>query len=280
MSYKKLLQNALGFSFVILLLVTCSTPQPAPTPFPPTPTDTSTPALIAAPSLSAAVRVLFIGNSLTFFNDLPDMFAELARSGGHEVEVDMSAHGGWTCSDHAESAMTLDMIEQQNWDFVVLQEGSTIPAIVDQRSEHMYPAIRHLDEKVGDKGAITVLFVAWASRDGLPGYGFMDYVAMQEEVQAGYMEIANELDAMVAPVGMAWQSAMTQDAQLSLWQMDGLHPTEEGTYLAALVFYAVFFQQSPEGLPYRAGLSEETAQFMQAVTAETVLADPERWNIP
>jgi hypothetical protein len=62
--------------------------------------------------------------------------------------------------------------------------------------------------------------------------------------------------------------------------MDGLHPTEEGTYLTALVFYAVLFQQSPEGLPYRAGLSEETALFMQAVAAETVLADPERWNVP
>jgi len=271
---------AIGLSLVILSIVACGTPQPVPTPFPATREDVYAPTVMATPATTAAVRVLFIGNSLTFFNDLPGMFAELARSGGHELEVEKSAHGGWTCSDHAESAMTLDMIEQQDWDFVVLQEQSTNPAIADQRSERMYPAIRLLDEKVGENGAITVLFMTWASRDGLPSYGHMDYVAMQEEVQAGYMEIANELDAMVAPVGMAWQIAMTQDSQRSLWQTEGLHPTREGTYLAVLVFYTVLFQQSPEGLPYRAGLSEETAQFMQAVAAETVLADPERWNVP
>ena len=122
LSHKSLLSHAFGFSLVILLLGACGTPQPTPTSILPTPTATATPTHTPPPTVVTPARVLLIGNSLTFFNNLPEMFAELARSGGHEVEVDMSAQGGWTCSDHATSAMTLDKIEQQNWDFVVLQE--------------------------------------------------------------------------------------------------------------------------------------------------------------
>lgn len=75
----------------------------------------------------------------------------------------------------------------------------------------------------------------------------------------------------MAPVGTAWQNAVTQNPELNLWQMDGVHPTEGGSYLSACVFYALIFQQSPEGLTYRAGLSEEMAYFLQSIAAETVL---------
>lgn len=280
MSHKSLLPHASGFSLVILLLVACGTPQPTPTPIPPTPPAPSTPALAPTPTSAATARVLFIGNSLTFFNDLPGMFAELAQSDGHEVEVDMSAQGGWTWSHHATSTTTLEKIEQQNWDFVVLQEQSVISSIADQCNEHMYPAARLLDGKIREGGADTILFMTWAYRDGLPRAGHRDFDDMQAQLHVGYMEIADELGAMVAPVGMVWQNGIVQDPQLGLWQTDGLHPSIEGSYLAACVFYAVIYQQSPEGLMYKAELSAEMAQFLQAIAAETVLENPERWNIP
>jgi hypothetical protein len=230
--------------------------------------------------MAATVQVLFIGNSLTFFNDLPGTFAELARSGGHEVNVDMSAQGGWTWSDHATSTMTLEKLERQNWDFVVLQEQSVVASIADERMEHMYPAVRVLDGRIREGDAASILFMTWAYRDGLASAGHRDFDDMQAQLHRGYVDIAGELGAMVAPVGIAWQRSLAQGPQLGLWQMDGLHPSIEGTYLTACVFYAVIFQQSPERLTYRAGLPEETARFMQAIAAETVLEDPERWNIP
>jgi hypothetical protein len=103
---------------------------------------------------------------------------------------------------------------------------------------------------------------------------------MQAQVQAGYMEIADELDAIVAPAGIAWQNSLAQEPGPDLWQGDGIHPSVAGTYLSACVFYAVIFQQSPEGLPYRAGLTIETARLLQQVAAEVVLEDPGRWNLP
>lgn len=276
MNHKKALLQVGGLMLVLLLLAGCAAvgPMPAPTSIPVAPTP-----LLPTPTMSSTARVLFVGNSLTFANDLPEVFAELARSGGLEVEVDMSAQAGWTCSDHATSAVTFDKIEQQDWDFVILQEQSTLPALADQREEQMVPAVRLLDEKIREGGANTVLFMTWGRRDGQPGAGLGDFAEMQAHLQAGYTVVANELDIRVAPVGVAWQHALAQDPQLGLWQQDGLHPAQEGTYLSACVFYAVLFQQSPEGLTYRAGLSEERARFLQAIAAETVLEDPGQWNI-
>ena len=103
---------------------------------------------------------------------------------------------------------------------------------------------------------------------------------MQAGIEARYLEVAGEIGAMVAPAGVAWQRALEGDPQLELWQRDGIHPSPEGTYLAACVFYATLLGQSPEGASYLAGLPEETARFLQAVAAETVLRDPARWNMP
>ena len=283
---KKLLSCVLGFSAVMALLVACATPQATPSRVPPTetvsviPSPTAVPTSTPVPAVSGPTRVLFIGNSLTFVNDLPEVFAELARSGGHSVEVDMSAQGGQTLADHATSPSTLKKITDQRWNFVVLQEQSKIPAIAEQHSQQMVPAVRLLDGKIGEIGAYTMLFMTWAGRDGLPGAGFEDYAAMQAGIETGYLEVAGEIGAMVAPAGAAWQRALEGDPQLELWQRDGIHPSPEGTYLAACVFYATLLGQSPEGASYLAGLPEETARFLQAVAAETVLRDPARWNMP
>jgi len=225
--------------------------------------------LIGMYSCSDSVtRILFIGNSHTFFNDLPEMFAELARAGGYEVEVDMSAQGGWSLSDHAASTITLNKIEQEDWDYVILQEKPSL--IVDNPDEDSYPAIRLLYDKTSEKDTTLILFMTWGPRNGLPYAGYKNFDDMQAHICSGYTDIANELDIMVAPVGIAWQNGIEKDPQLNLWNPDGTHPSREGSYLSACVFYAIIFQQNPEGLNYKADLSEEMAQFLQIIAAETV----------
>lgn len=75
----------------------------------------------------------------------------------------------------------------------------------------------------------------------------------------------------IAPVGPAWSTTVKTHPELSLWQEDGSHPTERGTYLAACVFYAVVFHESPDGLTYRANLSEENAKTIQTIASTIVL---------
>jgi hypothetical protein len=84
------------------------------------------------------------------------------------------------------------------------------------------------------------------------------------------MGIAQELNIPVVPVGTAWLISRTQANSLDLWQADGSHPTQQGTYLAACAFYATLFHQSPQGLSFFAGLDQGTAQTLQSLAAETV----------
>jgi hypothetical protein len=217
------------------------------------------------------LHILFIGNSFTFENKLPKTFARLACSGGHPVITGMAAEGGWTLANHAASSKTLDAIQQQPWDVVVLQEQSETPAFESTRLQSMYPATRTLVGKIMAVGAEPVFFQTWGYRDGDPDYGISDYDTMQSALDAGYAGIANELHVRVVRVGDAWSAIRHQPQPLDLWQSDGMHPNTEGTYLAACVFYAALFNQSPEGLDYQDGISKNQAEILQKAADDIAL---------
>jgi hypothetical protein len=240
------------------------------------PTQTCDPASKTDPCL----RILFIGNSYTYVNDLPGTFTALARSGRHTVETGLSAPGGWMLSDHANSQQTLALLTSSKWDLVILQEQSQIPSLEQSRASGMYPAARSLVNDIRQVGAKPMFFLTWAHRDGWPENGLPDYESMQLQVNQGYMTIAHELFVPVAPVGYAWLTVHRQNPGLGLWQEDGSHPTEAGTYLAACVFYALIYNQSPLKLAYRGNLPVETARYLQSVAADTVLNDASKWNFP
>ena len=225
-------------------------------------------------------RVLFVGNSYTYVNDLPDTFAALAASGGHPVEVGMAAQGGWTLARHAASADSLQQIDAQKWTYVVLQEQSEIPSVPQSELQSMYPAARTLVQKIRADGAIPLFYLTMAHRDGWPESGMPDYASMQARLEAGTLQVAQNLQAGVVPVGAAWALLHGQDPRLDLWQSDGSHPTVQGTYLAACVFYAAIFQSSPVGLSYGDGLSGGQARLLQQAAADAVLADPGSWGLP
>ncbi len=137
----------------------------------------------------------------------------------------------------------------------------------------MYPAARGLVQQIRATSAQPIFFETWAHRGGFPENGLFTYEGMQYEINQGYMRIASELDVRLAPVGLAWFRALQANPNLQLWQEDGSHPSEQGTYLAACVFYVTFFNESPVGLNYRGNLSEEVALQLQEA-ANSVLVNP------
>jgi len=228
----------------------------------------------------ACTRVLFIGNSYTTVNDLPGVFAGLARSGGHRVETKSAAVDGWTLANHADSAATASALAAGGWDIVVLQEQSQIPAIEEFRQTQMYPAARRLISSIRNQGARPLFYLTWGRSDGWPETGMPTYASMQSAIDDGYLAIAADQRVAIAPVGDAWATLVTRGGGPPLWQQDGSHPSEAGTYLAACVFYATIFRESPKGLAYHGSLTAEVAAMIQSVAAETVLADPAKWPAP
>ncbi len=226
------------------------------------------------------VRVLFLGNSYTAVNDLPDTLARLAWAGGDRMEVAAQAPGGWSLLDHLSSPGTAALIATSRWDFVVLQEQSEIPAVEQLRQTAMYPAVRRLATVVRGTGAAPLLFVTWAHQTGWPQNGLPDFATMQAAIDDGYRAIAGELHLAMAPVGPAWLQLVAHQSSPDLWQGDGSHPTGKGTYLAACVFYAAIFGRSPVGLGWHPWISDGDATLAQRVAATTVLDDRSEWGLP
>jgi hypothetical protein len=224
-------------------------------------------------------RVLFIGNSYTYVNDLPTTFANLAWAGGHRVEVGTLAAGGETLAGHVSDSATATTIASAPWNTVVLQDQSENPAVAEYRQTEMYPAVTQLVAMIRSAGAVPLLFLTWGHQSGWPQAGLSTYSSMQAAVDQGYLDIASRLAVSIAPVGDAWQSVISKRADPGLWQEDGVHPTTAGTYLAACVFYAAIFQQSPVGLGYQDGLPAAEAAMLQQASAATVLQNPVRWGL-
>ena len=213
------------------------------------------------------VRVLFLGNSYTYVNDLPTVFRHLARAGGRNVETGMVANGGETLAQHAASPESLAAIRAASWRFVILQEQSEIPAIASVRASQMVPAAQALVGDVRAAAATPVLLDTWAHRDGLSGTS-LGYAGMQAAIDQAYTALGRDLGVPVAPAGEAWAAALRIDPTTGLWQADGSHPSPAGTYLVACVLYARLFDASPVGIPDTGGLSSELARSLQAVAAQ------------
>lgn len=215
-------------------------------------------------SRTPCVRILFLGNSYTYVNDLPGVFRDLARSAGQNVETGMIADGGETLAQHAASSADAQALGGAHWQFVVLQEQSEIPSVDTFRQGQMYPAARSLVTTIRANGAMPVLLETWAHQGGWPDYR-LDYAAMQAAIDQGYGTLAGELKVSVAPAGQAWQAAAEQAPGISLWQSDGSHPAPAGTFLAACALYTRIFGPCPVGGSYTDGLPADVAATLEAI---------------
>lgn len=199
------------------------------------------------------LRVLFIGNSLTYYNNLPHLLEQLAASSNvpRKLQTRLVGFGGATLHSHWERGVALKAIREGTWDYVVLQEQSSLGAVymvngtrwITPDPEFFHQYARLFDEEIKRTGAKTLFFLTWARKDTPP--------REQAALTYAYMKIAKELKAIVAPVGIAWQEARKGESELSLYLEDGSHPSSSGSYLAACVFYSLLYEKSPLGLSVR-----------------------------
>mgnify|MGYP002568988105 CR=1 FL=1 len=234
-----------------------------------------------AEPIKESPEVLFLGNSFTFYNDLPQIFLELSYEGGFSPEVYDYTEGYYQLQMFADpqdelGAEVYDVLENYSWDYVILQDHSIFPAI--EPESLTYPAARTLDKMVKDAGGRSVFFMTWAYRGGydLSEMG-LDVQATREEMQTqlsqSYTAIADELDALLCPAGIAFMRSIEKYPDIDLWnEEDGQHPSEAGSYLAACCMYATIYNESPVGLTYLTeNLDADTASKLQQIAAETVL---------
>lgn len=196
-------------------------------------------------------RVLFIGNSYTYVNDLPNTVAQFAGAMGDTLDYDSSTPGGATLQQHCSNATTLSKIAQGGWDFVVLQEQSQLPSFPpSQVQQQVYPYAHILDSLIhaADSCTETVFYMTWGKKNGdtanCAGYPpICTYQGCQDRLSASYIEMGRLNNATIAPAGEAWRRIIGQNQAFDLYQADQSHPSIYGTYLTAAVFYEILFRK-------------------------------------
>jgi hypothetical protein len=212
--------------------------------------------------------VLFIGNSHTYLNYMPQMLLALvdAEDRGFGLIVDQCTGEGASLEWHWKNPLSRDAIKATRWDYVVLQDRSGGPL------EEPDSFVRHaglLDAEIRKRDARTIFYMTWVNRTR-PG--------SQAMLADAYGRMALECGAAVAPVGLAWEAIHQIDPGIELYHTDGRHANPIGSYLTACVFYSVLFNNSPEGLPgtfcfkgkKKVDLEKGKALSLQKVAWETV----------
>lgn len=211
-----------------------------------------------------ARRILFIGNSLTYANGLPYMFAALADSAGETPPVvDEVAFPDFGLEQHWQDGRAARAIRDGCWDVVVLQQG---PSSLQESRALLLDYAGRFAGLVREGGGRTALYSVWPAQSRRGDF--------TRAIQS-YALAAEAVDGVLLPAATAWLEAWERDPSLELYA-DGLHPTREGTCLAALVMVARLYgrppAEMPAGVAYRVPGSGTRELRMDAATADVLRA--------
>jgi hypothetical protein len=182
------------------------------------------------------LRVLFIGNSLTYTNDVPALVATVAEAAGHSIGYGSITQPNFSLEDHWVAGVA-EAIRNARADVVVLQQG---PSSLPENQAHLREWSERLSGPIREAGGRPALYMVWPSQDRL---------AFFDAVRDSYLAAATAVDGLFMPAGEAWRTAWAVDPTLQLYGPDGFHPSRLGSIIAALTIYAVLFDAQVADLP-------------------------------
>jgi hypothetical protein len=184
------------------------------------------------------LQVLFIGNSLTYTNDMPEMVAAMpCLPDERPVYVTTIASPDTSLADHWKKGTARMVLKRDRWDLVILQQG---PSAEPASRKELLETVRRFAPEIAASGARPALMMAWP-----PWQRRQDFDAVTES----YRQAAAAIDAVLLPVGEAWRAAWRRDPGLPLYAGDEIHPSMLGSYLGALVICSALGGRSALDLP-------------------------------
>lgn len=233
--------------------------------------------LVKGPQVENPTHVLFVGNSYFYYGDslhnhVRRMVAAADPAMEKALKYKSATIGGAELAHHAIEHLTRpgQIGVKEPFQLVILQGGSGEPLSAPRQAKFRETAVE-FNKVIAERGGKTALYLTHAyvkpHKGAKPGN-----ITMTEEL---YVSVANEIGALVIPVGLAFEEAYRRKPDMKLHQdYDGSHPTLIGTYLAACTVYASLYGKSPVGnaYDYYGKIDKETASFLQQVAADTVKA--------
>lgn len=233
------------------------------------------------------LKVLFLGNSYTYVNNLPQLVHDIALANGDTLVFDSNCPGGHTFNNHFNNATSISKINSQAWDNVILQAQSQEPSFSPaQVAAQTLPYAIKLDSIIQHNNDCTetVFYETWGRKNGdasnCGAYPpICTYLGMQNRLRSSYKLFADTTKSVMAPAGEAWRKSIALNPTLELYSSDQSHPSLEGSYLTACVFYEVLFHKSVLSNTYTAGVSSTNVSFLQQIAHDVVNDSLSTWNI-
>ncbi len=191
-------------------------------------------------ALSAGRRVLFVGNSLTYQNDMPAMVERLVLVGGDTIQSVVVAFPNFALIDHTAEGSAPALLRRGGWEYVILQQG---PSTVGVNRDTLVLATQLLAPSIRTAGAKPALLMVWPESSRTSAFPL---------VHDSYKAAADAVGGVFIPAGDAWQAAWTADPSLALYGADGYHPTVTASYLVALTVYEKITGKDARLLPTNA----------------------------
>jgi hypothetical protein len=227
------------------------------------------PVPVASQGPAPARHILFVGNSYTYWNELPRMVRALADSAGHpEITIESITAPGVSLEDHWNEGPARSKIAAGGWEIVVLQQG---PSSQPEGRRLLREYVSKFSQEIHRVGGRPALYMVWPSRERSGDF---------DGVRESYTAAATLVGGLLFPASEAWRAAWRRDSTLALYSGDNLHPSRLGSYLTALVMVAELLGQPPEGLVsgitidgpagYTLVVPEPVARLLKGAAAEAI----------
>jgi hypothetical protein len=202
------------------------------------------------------MKVLFVGNSFTYYNDYPAMFKQMAQAVNRPVLIQTHAPGGVSVGDTSQGTMAhmnnpalYALIRSNDWDYLVLQDNQG-RFVYDYG---VFPASSKVIEghlKIRDSllyhnpCAHMLWFAGWGPKSGYPPFSNTG-TGLISRIYNNYRYLLDTAGQVIAPIGPAWQRIIANYPGIELWDADDVHPGPKGSFLTASVVFSSIFKSSP-----------------------------------
>ena len=208
------------------------------------------------------VKILFIGNSLTFFNDGVDFHVGEFYDNG-EINVlsstSRATSPGFSLADHLGSPATMNKINSEDWDYIVLQENGIVATT---NPDEMIASVTTFKNILDATSSKVFFYLTWAY-DGEP--------QMTNELLDAYTEASAMTGYKIIPVGLGWRDFQQENNGTNLLGPDGVHPSMEGTYFASAMLFKALSNQDVNSNPYLSSLIPDKAQYIKEFVTQAFL---------
>ena len=232
-------------------------------------------------------RALFLGNSYTDFNNVPQITANIAHSMGDSLYFEKNAPGGYTLQGHSVNSTSVNKIKQGSWNFVVLQEQSQLPSYpIDTVQLQVYPFAHFLDSMINvyNNCCETMFYMTWGRKNGdASNCGWWPpvctYEGMDSLLYERYMTMTYDNNAVVSPVGRVWKYIRQIYPSIELYNPDESHASVAGSYAAACCFYTCMFRKDPRAITFDNALPAMDAANIRTAVKNIVYDSLIRWQV-